>query len=109
MFCQKITLFFVKNVILRFFVNKFNITHSEAHFVKKVRHEALPQVKTPWRAVGHVAYLMGAAGSGLLPGPLERGLVVDEYLLLFVRLKLSLTANEVEWHHTGCGVCSELL
>ena len=41
------------------------------------------------RAVCHIA-----EGSGSLPGPSERGLVVGEYLLLFVRLKLSLTAKE---------------
>ena len=40
-FCQtfKITLFFSPKIM---------ITHSEAHFVKKLRHEALPQVQTPW-------------------------------------------------------------
>ena len=33
------------------------------------------------RAVGHVAYLVGAEGSGSLPGPSERGLAVGEYHL----------------------------
>ena len=34
--------------ITQFFCQKFKITHSEAHFVKNLRHEALPQVMTPW-------------------------------------------------------------
>ena len=43
-FCQKYK-------ITQFFSKKFKITHSEAHFVKKLWHEALTQVKTPCQKV----------------------------------------------------------
>ena len=49
-FCQKIK-------ITQFFSQKFKITHSEAHFIKKLRHEALPQVKTPCWSYYHYTYM----------------------------------------------------
>ena len=49
--------FVVKNIRLRYlfgkfqitqlFCQKFKITHTKAHFVKKLRDVALPQVQTP--------------------------------------------------------------
>ena len=46
----RLRIFLLKIYYYTFFVDKFKIAHSEAHFVNnnKIQHKALPQVMTPW-------------------------------------------------------------